>query len=160
MVDIRRLAPADWPTLRQVRLAALTDAPYAFGSTYEREIAFGEHDWRGRIQRSAWFVAFELDEPVGLAGAHAPNDRPGTREVVSMWVRPAARAGKLADQLLSTVLACAREEAAAEASLWVADDNERARRFYLRYGFAPTGNRQPLWGHPGIEAAEYCLELS
>jgi GNAT superfamily N-acetyltransferase len=163
MVDIRRLAPADWQTLRLVRLAALAESPHAFGSTYERETAFGEQDWLGRIQRSAWFVAAgpaDTAEPVGVAGAFTPHDRPDGREVMSMWVAPERRGGKLADRLLSTVLGWARDEDAAEVTLWVADDNERARRFYLRYGFAPTGRRQPLWGHPGAGADEYRLPLS
>ena len=159
MVDIRRVSPADWPILRRVRLAALADAPSAFGSTYEREIAFTEQEWLGRIKRSAWFVAWENDEPIGLAGAFSPSHRPDAREVVSMWVEPGRRGGKLADRLLATTMDWARDEGADEVSLWIADDNERARRFYLRYGFGPTGNRQPLWGHPGVEAAEYLLAL-
>jgi GNAT superfamily N-acetyltransferase len=157
MVDIRRVSPADWPTLRRVRLAALDEAPYAFGSTYEREVTFDENDWLGRLKRAAYFVAFDLDEPVGLVGGFSPTSRPTAREVVSMWVEPSRRGGKLADRLLTTVMDWARDDGAGEVSLWIADDNEAARRFFIRYGFARTGHRQPLWGHVGVEADEYLL---
>jgi GNAT superfamily N-acetyltransferase len=170
MVDIRRVTADEWPILSRVRLTALREAPYAFGSTYEREAAFTEQDWLGRMSRAAYFVAWEhgpgIDpsgsdpggtEPVGLAGGFAPSGRPDAREIVAMWVVPGRRGGKLADLLLSTVLDWARDGGAAETSLWVGDGNEPARRFFVRYGYRPTGQRQPLWGHPGVEAAEYRL---
>jgi GNAT superfamily N-acetyltransferase len=138
----------------------LREAPYAFGSTHDREVSFSEQDWQSRIQRTALFVAFDLDEPLGLAGAFTPADRPDTREVVSMWVQPDHRGGKLADGLMHTVLDWARQDAAVEVTLWVADGNERARRFYLRYGFQPTGKQQPLWAQPGVGADEYVLALA
>jgi ribosomal protein S18 acetylase RimI-like enzyme len=159
MVDIRRVTPAEWQTLRRVRLAAMEDAPYAFGSTYERETAFTEQEWLGRIKRSAYFVARAVDDPIGLVGAFSPTDRPDAREIVSMWVEPDSRGGKLADQLLSTAMGWARDDGAGAVSLWVAEGNERARRFYVRYGFEPTGLRQPLWAQPGVDAYEYILGL-
>src|SRR4051794_1289293 len=125
MVDIRRVTPAEWPILARVRLGALRDAPYAFGSTYEREADFTEQDWLGRMSRAAYFVACdpaadpapehaselasELAShpaselapdpaaPVGLAGAFAPAGRPQAREIVAVWVLPDRRGGKLAD---------------------------------------------------------------
>ncbi len=159
MVDIRRVTPAEWRTLRRVRLAAMEDAPYAFGSTYEREVAFTEQEWLGRIKRSAYFVSWAVDVPVGLVGAFSPTDRQDVREVVSMWVEPEMRGGKLADELLSTALGWARDDGAVAAALWVAEGNERARRFFVRYGFEPTGQRQPLWAQPGVDAYEYTLDL-
>jgi hypothetical protein len=37
-------------------------------------------------------------------GAFSPTKRPDAREIVSMWVEPKMRGGKLADQLLSTAM--------------------------------------------------------
>jgi ribosomal protein S18 acetylase RimI-like enzyme len=34
--------------------------------------------------------------------------------------------------------------------LWVAEANEPARRLYERYGFTPTGDRQPLPSNPAV----------
>jgi hypothetical protein len=71
MVEVREMDGDGWRAMRDVRLEALRDAPYAFASTYEREIAFDETDWQRRITGGGNFLAFapELDAgPVGIVG--------------------------------------------------------------------------------------------
>jgi len=56
-METRQAQAADWETLRQLRLAALADAPDAFASTLEAEVAYPDEVWRQRAEggpTSAW----------------------------------------------------------------------------------------------------------
>jgi len=146
-VRVRRVRPGEWALLRAVRLAALADAPAAFGSTTAREVAFGEAEWRRRATSAPNFIAWREDEPVGLVtvigrGSDGETGPPAEWELVSMWVSPDARGSGAADLLVSAVTEVVRAESADRLVLWVADGNARARAFYLRAGFRPTGVRQ------------------
>jgi ribosomal protein S18 acetylase RimI-like enzyme len=145
-LHVRQLRADEWATLRTVRLAALADAPGAFGSTMARELAFGEAEWRDRAATAPNFIAWDEDEPVGLVTVicrqNDGTDAPPEWELVSMWVSPDARGSGAADLLVSAVADVVRAESGQEVALWVADGNDRARAFYLRAGFRPTGLRQ------------------
>jgi ribosomal protein S18 acetylase RimI-like enzyme len=140
--EIRRVRPEDWAGLRDVRLAALADAPRAFASTLEQEIGYDERRWRERISRAAFFLAWNGGRPVGLVGGFGQED--GGWHVISMWVSPPARGAGLADRLIGAVARHARAEGAPTLTLWVTDGNDRARAFYRRAGFRSTGRRQPV----------------
>jgi GNAT superfamily N-acetyltransferase len=159
-LQVRRLKPDDWLTMRQIRLAALADSPDAFGSTTAREIAFPEAEWRRRISGSPPFVAWQGEEPVGLAGVKQVGaTRAGEWELIGMWVRPDARGGGVADKLVSAVIDAVKAEHAGSLTLWVADGNARARGFYTRFGFEPTGARQVFKRHDGSQFDEEQLAL-
>lgn len=147
-VRIRRMHEDDWQELRPIRLEALQEAPLAFGSTYAREVAFTEADWRGRLgPTSVTFLAYAPDPdlpPIGIAGGYLPDWTPGAVELVGMWVRPSARGQGVADLLVEAVIGWAREIRAADVRLWLAEGNTPAQRLYARLGFAETGERQPL----------------
>jgi GNAT superfamily N-acetyltransferase len=138
-----------WDTMRDVRLAALRDAPQAFGSSYQREIGFTREDWLARLARGANFLAY-ADEfgpvPAGLVGGFVPQ--PGTAELVSMWVHPRARGLGVGRALVAAVVRWAADEGHQSVHLWVTENNESARRLYERCGFTLTGERQPLPSHP------------
>jgi GNAT superfamily N-acetyltransferase len=137
--EIRRLAPADWMALREVRLAALAEAPYAFSSTLEREQDFDEAQWRARLETPN-FGAWRSGRLVGLAGAFLESPPDGWH-LVAMWVSPAERGSGAADGLVSAVCGFARAQDARRVALWVTEVNDRARAFYLRAGFLPSGER-------------------
>ena len=59
-----------------------------------------------------------------------------------MWVAPARRGQGVADGLVEAVCEQARQAGAGTITLWVTEVNDRARAFYRRLGFAPTGARQ------------------
>jgi ribosomal protein S18 acetylase RimI-like enzyme len=64
MIVVREITADDWELMRDVRLAALAESPSAFGSSYAREVAFTEEQWRGRIsERSVTFFAHEATSP-------------------------------------------------------------------------------------------------
>jgi GNAT superfamily N-acetyltransferase len=158
---IERVSPGQWRELRELRLRALADAPYAFASSYAREVGYDEQRWRTGIERVAWFVARAGGRSVGLAaGKPAHNGAPDERELVSMWVEPARRGTGLAGELVAAVREWAAGDGARVLVLWVADGNERARRFYLRLGFASTGLRQPLPGNRAVDEERYAVALT
>ena len=150
MVSVCQAKPDEWELMRDVRLAALREAPDAFASTYEREAAYTEEQWRGWFSdRFVMFLAHLQDraEPAGLAGVF---DRDGGASLVSMWVRPDARGRGVGEALVDAAAGWARTRGRDAMYLWVAEANEPARRLYERYGFTPTGDRQPLPSNPAV----------
>ena len=157
--EIRRLAPDDWAAFRDVRLAALADAPYAFAGTLDTEAGYDERRWREWIGRSAFFLGWDGDRPDGMVGGYGQQD--GGWHVISMWVAPQARGAGLAGRLIGAVARHARGQNAPTLTLWVTDGNDRARAFYQRAGFRGTGRRQQVRPEdPGLWEEEMLLVLA
>jgi len=150
MVVVREVSPDDWEVLRDVRLAALREAPYAFGSTYAREAPFTPEQWRARINaRSVTFFGHlpQTPEPAGLVGVYVEDAIP---DLVSMWVCPSARGNGVGEALITAAADWVRSREHDAVFLWVTESNTPARTLYERCGFAPTGDRQPLPSNPEL----------
>jgi GNAT superfamily N-acetyltransferase len=147
-METRRLTGDDWRTLRDVRLAALADAPYAYGSSLEIEWPFDEAEWRDRLHRALWITAVRNVEYAGLVGAFLSSaDSP---MLISMWVSPAHRGQGVGDALISEMFRWAKEKRWSRMVLRVAEGNDAARRLFLRHGFEPTGEHTPLESDPRV----------
>jgi len=166
-VEIRRLVEDDWERLRDVRLRALAEAPYAFGSSLERERHRTEEGWRelagrGRHGAGASFAAVDdTGRFAGLAAGFEDDEEgpPGSVHLVAMWVDPAVRRQGLGAALTAAVVGWARGRGAPEVHLWVADGNDPARALYLREGFTPTGGKAPLPSNPSVSEEMLSLDL-
>ena len=150
-VTIRRIEPGDGPLLKEIRLAALLDAPFAFARNHDEERVQPDERWEElAIERSAGVdhaTFFALDGPstgaIGLVGAHRLD--PATVELVSMWTVPAARSRGVGAALVAAVVDFA---AGHEVQLWVTRGNHPAQRLYERCGFELTGESQALPSDP------------
>jgi GNAT superfamily N-acetyltransferase len=136
---LRRAVLGDESALRELRLQALLEAPDAFGSTYEKELARTTSDWQQWLSPGVTLI---LEEPAGargiVAGLQDATDA-GVIHLMAMWVHPAIRGSGAADELVGAVLAWAKSEGAKFVRLNVIQRNDRARRFYERNGFRATG---------------------
>lgn len=155
---IRRADEDDWAQLREVRLAALADAPTAFASTLERAQQYQEADWRTWVGGAATFLAFRSGVPVGLV-AGIDGETADQRHLVAMWVHPDHRGRGVAAALLDAVRGWARDQGATRLTLWVTRTNHPAARLYRRAGFTSTGESQPLPSNPALMEDELALEL-
>lgn len=142
-VQVRVAGPGEWEVKRDVRLAALRDAPYAFYSTYGQALARTDEEWR------AWprppgvvMLAWQDGRPIGIVGVAPAEHQPDEADLFSMWVAPQARGSGAADRLIEAAIARARALGCSRIALEVTDGNDRAARVYLRHGFvvidAPT----------------------
>jgi len=136
-IELRRVTADDWESWRPVRLAALAEAPDAFGSTLDDWQDAPEHRWRTRlsIPGALDLVAVDGAAPVGLASGVPDPDDPERAELISMWVDPAARGQGAARMLITAVARWAASSGALTLALSVMPDNDVARRAYERTGF-------------------------
>ena len=153
--SIRRVGPDDWRLFRDVRLASLREAPYAFGSRLG--LTYEESDWRARLAAVAQFVAFDGEQPIGTAGALTEGER---TDLVSMWVAPEARGTGVGDALVAAVIAEAQVRESNVVALCVSVGNDFAERLYARHGFERTGRTQPIDEDDPDRGIEFEMRLS
>jgi len=149
VITVQRIWPDDWRILRDLRLASLADAPYAFTSSVDREASFAEATWRQRLAGDPSFAAFDGDQAIGLAGGVPGRPGPGVvRELVGMWVAAPYRRRGVSRMLFEAVATWATEQGATTLTLGVTEGNHGARAAYLRMGLRPTGVTEPVWNDP------------
>jgi RimJ/RimL family protein N-acetyltransferase len=147
-MHIRRLTPADASAFQALRLAALQEAPSAFGSSYEEERDLSastiEERLTARPDRGP-FGAFEDDALVGLIalGRENMNKLAHKALIWGMYVTPSARGRGVGRALLLEALSFARSvPGIRQVNLCVNASNERAIRVYESVGFKSFG-REP-----------------
>jgi ribosomal protein S18 acetylase RimI-like enzyme len=142
MLSVVKLAEEDWPLWRSLRLQALEDAPYAFGSTLEQWSGDNDREdrWRDRLRNSALTLVCLFDEePAGMVAATPPAKN--ETELQSMWVKPRFRGRGVGDQLANGVLQWATEYGLAQVRFDIRATNRLALQLYERHGFFDTGER-------------------
>lgn len=152
MMIIRHTTIDDWETLKEIRLAALLDAPTAFGVSHASAAANSEAQWRERAvgsQRVAFFLALMDGVAVGIAGGVL--SQAAEFNLIAMWVRPEHRGSTAAAGLVDAVKAHALAQGHVRAVLGVSPDNARAAVFYRKQGFAFLPEWEALDSHPHIQ---------
>lgn len=119
---------------RSLRLQALADSPYAFGSRLSQWQGADEARWQARldITDSANFVALLDDRAVGMASGMPDSS------LTSLWVQPDARGHGIGDRLIGAVEEWAIESGSATLRLSVMPGNAAAIGLYRRNGFVET----------------------
>jgi ribosomal protein S18 acetylase RimI-like enzyme len=150
-MEIRPIRPEEAAGVRELRLQALRDAPDVyFGSARSEErLPLGHwREWATSTDK-VMFVAIENGGWVGMAGAVARPDAPGTVSLWWLWVAPGARGRGVARRLVQARVGWARDRGAARLEVAVAENNEAAKALYRDLGFAPTGERRSMASDPG-----------
>ncbi len=122
-----------------LKLVKVYEEGYKADPTYaykDRKRVKGYLKWLLRRPNARFFVAFEGETPIGFVAVEA---NPPFGEVHEIVLLPAARGKGLGSALLKKALEYLRKEGCSEVGLWVGEKNERALRFYEKFGFRKTG---------------------
>jgi ribosomal protein S18 acetylase RimI-like enzyme len=147
---VGRITVEEWSQWRELRLDALEDAPYAFGSTLSDWQGEGDQEkrWRSRLESVDFNAIATMDgRNAGMVSGVLENQRV---ELISMWVAPFARGLGVGDELVDSVICWAEEMKTTRVELSVKEDNLPAITLYTRHGFKDVGanNRDDNPGHP------------
>ena len=145
-MTIRRLKIGEADLFKEVRLAALKDAPYAFSSTYESALERSPESWTEQANNSAQgsdratFIVFSDDKPIGMAALYRTDNQPDTGELVQVWINPEHRGTGLANKLMDIVFDWARQNSFIRIIAGITRENTKATNYYIKYGFSTADN--------------------
>lgn len=153
---IRHTTEQDWPLLKELRLAALLDAPTAFGVTHASAAANTDDQWRDRAAGrgpASYLLAFDAEgAPSGMVGGVLSAAQ--EYNLIAMWVRPGQRGSRAAAALVDAMLAHAVAQGHRRVVLDVAPENARASAFYRKRGFTFLPHWEALESHPHIQVQQ------
>lgn len=141
MIRILHVTSDDWLRWRELRLAALAQAPAAFNSKLADWQGTGDREdrWQRRLLDAPLNLIADLDgRPAGMASGTTTDDAT-ERELISLWIAPFARGRGVAAALVLAIVDWARGVGARRIVLEVKADNDAARGLYRRLRFVDAG---------------------
>lgn len=94
-----------------------------------------------------YYLAYMDETPIGMfiLGASLDEDvPPGTGEVCALYLLPEYWHKGIGLSLMNYAVNRLHELSYKDIALWVLQDNQRARRFYEKYGFVLDGTKKEL----------------
>jgi GNAT superfamily N-acetyltransferase len=149
-LSIRRCGLDDWRDLRSIRLEALADTPDAYGSTYEESVLWSDAQWKNAASTRLYYLADRDGAVVGMVSGGLNDAHPGTRWLYGMYVTPNERGSGTAALMVRAIDDWARSHGVAEVYLHVTTSVPRARAFYEKLGFRPTGESFHMERDPSL----------
>jgi ribosomal protein S18 acetylase RimI-like enzyme len=156
-VEIRPIRADEWRRWREARLRMLREEAAYFSTRYDDVVREPDGVWRAWTAEAAGgrdrvlFLAEDGGALLGVVGGFRRLD-PLEVQLVSLWVDPDARGRGVARSLIRAVASWARDRGARRVVLFVQEANAPGRALYLKAGFRPTGDREPVGaGRPGFK---------
>jgi RimJ/RimL family protein N-acetyltransferase len=150
VVLCHELSPDEWSRLREIRLASLLESPEAFGSSYEREIAFTEKEWRELFNLNSYLVASIDGKDIAIMFLEKlRGDFGATCWVGGCWSNPQYRGIGALRSMFDYVDSVKDQRGWQIQGLGVFIVNESAIAAYERLGFKAMGEVQESTRRPG-----------
>ena len=150
VVLCHELSPDDWSRLREIRLASLLESPEAFGSSYEREIAFSEKEWRELFNLNSYLVASIDGKDIAIMFLEKlRGDFGATCWVGGCWSNPQYRGIGALRSMFDYVDSVKDQRGWQIQGLGVFIVNESAITAYEKLGFKAMGEVQESTRRPG-----------
>ncbi len=150
VVLCHELSPDEWSRLRDIRLASLLESPEAFGSSYEREIAFTEKEWRELFNLNSYLVASIDGKDIAIMFLEKlRGDFGATCWVGGCWSNPQYRGIGALRSMFDYVDSVKDQRGWQIQGLGVFIVNESAIAAYEKLGFKAMGEVQESTRRPG-----------
>ena len=145
---IRSAMPGDASRLAEILVFAkrvtfrpiFQDDLFSFNELRVLDIALDLRDRPGALEDV--FVLEDGGIVKGLMRWNRCRAPEGLWQMQELYVDPFFQGQGIGAQLMERFLAAAREDGARQAFLWVVEENEGGRRFYHRFGFGPSGEKE------------------
>ena len=163
-MQIRRIRDCEHDLVRELRIAALRDAPTSFAESVHDASGRPESYWveltRSLADKHVMFLAEEGGEARGSVYGIRDQDNSNGGRVGGMWVDSQHRARGLGTALLEAVVQWAMLEGFSAIRLWVPPNSQEAKALYVKAGFVPTGDTKSVPGDLAFVVNEMVLNLS
>jgi len=147
---VRRGGILDAKKLRSIRLEALADEPDAFGASFDDVVKWTRVRWLLVALRWNYYLGSLDGEVVGMATGGGRGQRSESHWLFGMYVSPRARGTGLAALLVGVVEDWVLEKGGDALFLHVTESVPRARAFYNKVGFKPTGDTFAMERDPSL----------
>jgi RimJ/RimL family protein N-acetyltransferase len=149
-IQFQKATISDASRLRQIRLAALKDAPYAFGAQYEVDKEKPISFWQQSIADTNWFFVATNGEDIGLIGVEVAGvDRGSDCWIFGWWIAPNYRGRGVTALMLGKIDEFCLDKNWQKQGLGVWPENERAIAAYRKLGFTSGSGPIPSRSKPG-----------
>ncbi len=164
---ITDLPSSRWQEYRDLRIRAVTNVPYAFGTTAEEELSKSEDRWKKRLEgtgedRKDYAVFAEEDgNLVGTMGAY--RERLGkvkhSATVVGVYIDEKYRGQGISSLLMDALIKKISEDTTViRLELMVVTTQEAAIALYKKFGFEIVGTVHKEVFFDGTYYDEYIME--
>jgi RimJ/RimL family protein N-acetyltransferase len=140
MIEIKKLPLERWEDYKNLRLEALKNEPYSFGSSYQEEVSLSKEVWLSRMNNALF--ASSNDKPIGMVVYTFDNqlNNKHIARIHGLYVNREFRNQGIGLRLMYQAIALIHENKdIRKVELAVNPEQNFAVRLYNRCGFSSIG---------------------